>query len=143
LGSSRIFMPPSFATKVDMVFGETLRLLGIIEPLQSDTRAGEQTLLTLVWQALERPQADYSATIQWLGADGKPAAQADLALPGGSSNWLPQQVELQSVIATAPPRAGEYELMVAVYDANQAGLPRLLTSDGHDRIDLGVVTVLP
>src|SRR5690606_3202586 len=81
LGSSRLFVAPSYTTPVDARFGDTLHLLGIIEPVQTTLRPDDQVVMTLVWQALESPSVDYTATVQWLGADAKPAAQADLLLP--------------------------------------------------------------
>ena len=143
LGSSRIYVPPPYRTTVDVVFGEMLHLLGIIEPLQIEPRAGEQVALTLVWQADDRIPADYTVTVQWLGPDARPAAQSDLLLPGGSSNWQTGQVELQTIFVHAPADPGVYRLVAAVYDANQDTLPRLLTRDGRDLIDLGNITVAP
>ena len=143
LGSSRIFAAPPTNTPLDVTFGESLHLLGVIEPLQINPRAGEQVALTLVWQALARVPADYTATLQWLGEDAKPAAQVDLQLPGGSSNWLAGQVELQTMIVTAPSVPGTYQLVTAVYNGNELDLPRISTSDGRDLVELGTVTVQP
>jgi hypothetical protein len=141
--SSRLFNPPAYQTPIDQLFGNGLHLLGIIEPLQSNPRANQQIALTLVWQATERIRADYTASVQWLDADGKLAAQADLPLPGGSSNWLTNQVELQTIFITVPELPGDYRLVAAVYDANDPDFPRLLTPDDRDLVDLGVVTVQP
>ncbi|NJN82339.1 MAG: hypothetical protein HC802_08745 [Caldilineaceae bacterium] len=95
-----------YATQIDGRFGERLHLLGTIEPLQLQGEPGQQTALTLVWQAADAMDADYTTTIQWLNEEGIPAAQVDLSLPGGTSNWLPNQVELQSVVATLPEEPG-------------------------------------
>jgi hypothetical protein len=143
LGSTRLYISPPYATPIDQVFGDGLRLLGVIEPIDVSPRVGEPIALTLVWQAMDFLPADYSATVQWLGEDSRPAAQVDLALPGGSSNWLPDQVELQTVIVEAPAVSGAYRLVTAVYDANQTNLPRLLTAEGMDLVDLGTITVRP
>lgn len=142
-GSSRLFDPPFYNTPVDALFGDRLRLLGIIEPLQIDLRANKQFAITLVWQAAQQMGADYTASVQLLDADGKLAAQADLSLPGGSSNWLRGQVERQPFFITAPQLPGDYRLAAAVYDANSADFPRLLTAEGRDLINLGIVTVQP
>jgi hypothetical protein len=141
--SSRLFNPPAYNTPVDETFGGVLKLLGIIEPLQNNPRPNQQVALTLVWRAVARMRADFTTSVQWLDADGKLAAQADLPLPGGSSNWLPNQVELQTIFVTAPELPGDYRLVAAVYDANLADFPRLLTDDGRDLVDLGMVTVQP
>jgi len=52
-------------------------------------------------------------------------------------------VELQTVFTAAPSQPGDYRLILAVYNANEPELPRLLTADGRDLIELGVVTVQP
>ena len=143
LSSTRMFAPPPYATKVNISFGQGLRLLGIIEPLQTRPQPGQQVVLTLVWQAQSPMDADYSATVQLLGPDSKPMAQADQSLPGGSANWLPHQVELQTLVFTAPSKPGTYRLVTAVYNANAPDLPRLLTIDGRDMVQLGEVTVAP
>lgn len=141
LRSTRIFQPPTVTTEVDESFGESLQLIGILEPLRREMRAGEQVALTFVWRATDRLPADYTATLQWLDADGKPAVQADIPLPGGSAQWLPGQVELQSFFATAPTEPGDYRLVTAVYNGNEQNLPRLHTSNGQDLLALGQVTV--
>lgn len=141
--SSRLFAPPPFQTPIGETFGTGLNLLGIIEPMQSNPRTGEQIAMTLVWQASERIRADYTTSLQWLDAEGKLAAQADLPLPGGSSNWLINQVELQTIFVTVPDVPGDYRLVAAIYDANQADFPRLRTPDGRDLVELGVVTAQP
>jgi mannosyltransferase len=142
-GSSRLFTPPFYNTPVGITFGDVLHLLGIIEPLAVNPRAGEQVAVTLVWQAASRMPTDYSTSLQWLTPDGRLVAQADLSLPGGSSNWLPQQIELQSIFLAAPTTPGDYRLAAAVYNAGDLNFPRLPTADGRDLIDLGLVTVQP
>jgi hypothetical protein len=141
--SSRLFDPPQYQTPIDETFGNGLQLLGIIEPLQSNPHANQQVAMTLVWQATELLRADYTTSLQWLDAEGKLSAQADLPLPGGSSNWLVNQVELQTFFINVPQAPGDYRLVAAIYDANEADFPRLLTPDGRDLVDLGVVTVQP
>ncbi len=142
-GSSRIFAPPPFQTPIGAHFGERLLLHGVIEPLQIAPRAGEQVAFTLVWQAISRMGADYTTTVQWLDSEGKLVSQADLPLPRGSSNWLRDQVELQTVFVDAPPLPGDYRLVAAVYDAASPDFTRLLTPEGSDLVDLGIVTVQP
>ncbi len=50
---------------------------------------------------------------------------------------------MQTIFVHAPADPGVYRLVAAVYDANQDTLPRLLTRDGRDLIDLGNITVAP
>ncbi len=141
LRSTRIFQPPPIRTPIEQNFGESLHLRGIMEPIRTEMQPQDQVALTFVWQATDRIAGDYSVTLQWLDEQGRPAAQTDLALPGGSSNWLPGQVELQTFFAAAPQQPGAYRLVTAVYDANLPDLPRLHTERGQDLIELQQVTI--
>lgn len=141
LRSTRIFQSPRVLTEIKQTFGDSLNLLGIIEPIRTTMQPQEQVALTFVWQAAGSISRDYSVTLQWLDEQGRPAAQTDLPLPGGSSNWLPGQVELQTFFTVAPNGPGVYRLVTAVYDANQPDLPRLRTEHGDDLIELQQVTI--
>lgn len=139
---TRTFRPPTLALKVDAVLGKQMMLLGLTEPVPAQVRVSDLYVATLVWQAMSTPRLDYMVSLQWLGADGLPAAQIDLPLPGPSSEWLPGQVELQRMHIPIPRAAGIYQLVAVVYDGGQAGLPRLRQPDGQDWVLLGTVSVV-
>ncbi|MFN2200701.1 MAG: glycosyltransferase family 39 protein [Caldilineaceae bacterium] len=141
LRSTRMFRAPPVTTPIDETFGDNLHLLGIMEPVQNTMTPSEQVALTFVWRTMDRLPIDYTATLQWLDEEGRPAAQADTPLPGGSSRWLPGQVEFQTFLTTAPAEPGNYQLVTAVYNANETDLPRLRTSDGRDLLVLDEVTI--
>ncbi len=142
LRSTRIFRPPTVTTAVDESFGDSLQLVGVLEPVPPQLTPGEQVALTFVWQAAGRPPANYTATLQWLDEEGKPALQSDTPLPGGSAQWLPGQVEFQTFFTSAPSEPGKYRLVTAVYDADAQDLPRLRMSNGQDMLELEEITVL-
>lgn len=150
--SSRQFTPPPIAVAQAYDFGATVepatqqvRLLGWQQPIPETVRAGQPIPLALVWQApaATTPAADYSATLQLLGPDGRPVAQIDQPLPGGSTTWAASQVETQSLTLPAPATTGRYPLILAVYRITPDGFPRLVTSTGADFIELGEITVTP
>ncbi|MEX1018154.1 MAG: glycosyltransferase family 39 protein [Litorilinea sp.] len=142
LGSTRRYTAPAYTTAIERTFAQQLHLLGVIELLDFTPRAGGQVALTLVWRAAGAITDDYTVSVQWLGADNRPATQADLSLPGGSSNWLSGQVELQSVFVDVPTTPGTYRLVAAVYNPNAPDLPRLLTQKGEDLVQLAELTVI-
>lgn len=150
--SSRQFIPPPLAVAQAYDFGETVdpatqqvRLLGWQQPIPETVRASQPITLALVWQspAAATPAADYSVTLQLLGPDGRPVAQIDQPLPGGSTTWAAGQVEAQSLTLTVPAAAGRYPLILALYRIAPDGFPRLVTSTGADFIELGEIMVVP
>ncbi len=43
LGSTRVFRPPPYATKIDVIFNRVLHLLGVIEPIQIQSPCGRSS----------------------------------------------------------------------------------------------------
>lgn len=128
LASSRSFQLPIMETVLDAEFGGQIALRGIKNAftLQSGV---ESATLELVWQALEIPDKDYSVTVQLLD-ETRVMSQVDLAMPGGSSNWLPDQVEVQQITLPTPGDSSKYQIIVALYDAAAEGFPRLTLPKG-------------
>lgn len=138
--STRNFQAPALAQQIDAAFGGQVLLQGLPEPLPETAQAGQSLSLAFSWQAL-RPERDYALTVQWLDRAGRPAAQLDQPLNGGASNWLPGEVISQIMSVPVPGQPGPYRLIVAVYDPDQPGLPRLRLASGRDFVELGQVTV--
>jgi 4-amino-4-deoxy-L-arabinose transferase-like glycosyltransferase len=154
LPSSRNFTPPPLALVTDVGFGlpvevanrvnAQIHLLGLQQPFSTTVAMNEAIIVTLVWQAgATAPNANYRATLQLLGAEGPPVAQVDEALPEGTSTWLADQVESQTLTLRVPTIPGDYRLILALYHPEEAGFPRLFTSAGEDFVALGVVRVTP
>lgn len=150
LPSSRNFTAPPLAVVTEENFSQTgddapaqVRLLGLATAIPPTMTVNAQLTLDLVWQSIAptTPAADYVVTLQLLGPDGRPVAQADQPLPGGSTSWLTGQVERQSLTLAAPPAPGRYSLILALYHATQTGFPRLVTSTGDDFVELDVIAV--
>ena len=143
LPDSRRFDLPPLTLEINAGFGGELILAGLTDsPLAGEATVGEVLPLHLVWQAIE-PAADYTVSVQWLDGDGRPAGQMDLPLPRGSGGWLPNEVVSQIIELAAPPEPGEYRLIVAVYDANRSGLPRLRLAGGDDFVEVARLRILP
>ncbi|MBI1297978.1 phospholipid carrier-dependent glycosyltransferase [bacterium] len=137
----RSFVVPELAVTVGAAFGGQLSLPGLVTPFPSTVTTEESLPLTLVWQASGPTNADLSVTVQWIGEDGRPVAQADAVLPSRSSTWVAGEVVTQPFLLSAPDTPGTYRLIVAVYDANATGLPRLRLNDSNDALDLGTIQV--
>jgi hypothetical protein len=139
--STRRFDLPALAQPLDTTFGDLLELSGLVDPLPGELVAGDPLPLTLVWRALAPTAADLSVTVQLLDETGRPIRQVDEPLPGGSSLWLAGEVVIQSLALTVPDQAGDYRLIIAVYDADKAGFPRLRLANGADSVELGEIEI--
>ncbi len=137
----RSFLVPELALVLDAGYGGQLTLRGLIDALPAQLPPGASLPISLVWQANAPMDADLSVTAQWLDEDGRPVEQMDVALPGGSASWVAGQVVTQPLVLSAPNTPGTYRLIVAVYDAQAAGLPRLRV-DGGDALDLGGIEIV-
>ncbi|MBI3957554.1 MAG: hypothetical protein HY328_02005 [Chloroflexi bacterium] len=146
--ASRSFELPALEPVLSANFGEQIVLTGLTETeLPEQIAPGVVLPLTFVWQSngTHRVPArtDYTMSVQWLDGDGRPAGQWDERLPRGSSAWLPTEVISQIIKLAAPEQPGEYRLIVAVYDANRSGLPRLRLPNGDDFVQVARLRILP
>lgn len=120
--TTRVFGLPSLQRVVGAVFGDDITLAGY------DAAPGGG--LTLVFQTLRKPGADYKYFAHLVDpASGALAAQVD-AEPGGGAHptgdWLPGEVVSETVtIDLAGVAAGTYDVYVGLYDPARPGAPRL------------------
>jgi hypothetical protein len=132
--SQRNFTLPALATPIDaLLLSESTRLYlrGTADLLPEQVTAGETFDLTLVWQA-DSALEGYAVSVQILDEDGQLAAQADQPLPNADVPWVDGQVEAQSITLTAPDEPGRYQLVLAVYQPDRPGLPRMRLADGAE-----------
>jgi uncharacterized membrane protein len=83
---------PQLATRTDIGFGDAIKLIGY--DVQGTVQAGSTVRLTLYWQALARPSADYHTFVHVYVNNGRVAAQDD-GVTGDSQPatwWLPGQI---------------------------------------------------
>ena len=131
LPSTRSFDVPLLAQRMNATFGKEIDLLGVVESAPTDDG---KVSITVAWRAADVPRIDYYATVQILDDAGQPVRQSDLALPRGSSKWLPGQVETQTFILDTPTLAAQ-RLIVAVYDPKN-NFQRLTLPNGADNLML-------
>ena len=132
----------------DGVYGGTLRLLGYAFPTQ--LTAGASTLeVTLLWEALAPPAAEYTAFVHLLDASGRQVAGADLPPAEGrfpTDRWQPGDRSLSTFTLSLPSDlpSGRYDMRVGLYEAGGPGVPRLPVTAGSlptrdDTIFLGSI----
>jgi 4-amino-4-deoxy-L-arabinose transferase-like glycosyltransferase len=116
-------------------------------PLPQSVVAGEILPLTLVWQANEGITEDYKVFLHLTDAHGNVVAQRDSEPVGGwspTSDWLAGElVSDHEGLATSRVPAGEYELVVGLYDS-QGDRLSVVDEEGHavgDKLSLGRIQV--
>jgi hypothetical protein len=112
-------------------FGNKLRLLGYDLP-SATVSAGQSGVLTLYWQAMLVPDADYIVSLRlrdgqfyWWRHDDRPAAYNFPTI-----YWRPGQVVTGDVHFTVPPGTppGRYDLELGVYGQGQGSDLNVLTN---------------
>jgi hypothetical protein len=126
--------------------GGGLCLLGLDLP-PSSANAGERLPLTLYWQAVHAPVADYTARLSLAAPDGAVVAE-ESAVPGRASHptsaWLAGDVvrDGRSLLVPAATPAGDYALQLDLLDAADrsvgpvANLSRITVHAPERRFDL-------
>lgn len=118
--TERLFTPPDSQYPMDATFGEEIKLIGY----DLKTAGSPDTYqLTLVWQALTQPAADYTVFVHLLQPDQSctPCIWQQDVMPQQcqypTSRWRPGEVvvdEYQIVLPEGTP-PGEYPLEVGLY----------------------------
>lgn len=132
--------PPSAAElqsmrAADIRFGDTIALIGYVV---GEARAGKTLSVTLYWQALARPQSNYTAFVHLLDANGNLYAQMDAQPRSGAyptSVWDADEIVRDDYMLTLPNDlvSGEYRIAVGLYE--YPSLVRLQVTDGEARGD--------
>lgn len=134
----------------DAVFGDTLRLAGFDLPAGTVYAPGDVLPVSLLWETLATPPADYTVALYLIGPDGALLAQRD-SFPVNhfalTSAWRPGSLHrdhhgLALPAALAP---GDYQLWLALYwwQAPQDRLP-VRASDGAglgDHLVLATISI--
>ena len=131
------------ATNRADVFGAQIRLAGAETTAQAPLSPGGQLDVTLVWEALARPETDFTVFTQLIGPDGKVHGQKDNPPVFGThptTAWQQGEIVVDRyriVLADGAP-AGVYRLIAGLYEP-QSG--RRLPVDGGDYVVLGSFSV--
>ncbi|HEX5414815.1 MAG TPA: hypothetical protein VFZ25_04055, partial [Chloroflexota bacterium] len=105
---------------LDLHFGAAITLVGS-NPATPTARPGQPLAVTLHWRAAERPNRDYTTSLQLLSPAGKLVAQKD-AMPMNNtlptSGWQPGQDVYDPITLDVPANLpdGDYPLIVVLYD---------------------------
>ena len=120
-------LPPPIAHPLDARFGPSMRLAGYDFSTEALRASGALTL-TLDWQALGTPLADYMLFVHVLDSAGGVVARADLAPSGRqlpTSAWPPNFYDTLVLRLPAPAdlAPGRYWISLGLYRADGARLP--------------------
>ncbi len=132
------------ATQVESVeLGDTIRWLGVALPEESQLQ-GDIVPVTLLWQSLQPTSADARVFIQGFNAQGELKINHEISPVNGTfplPQWESGDVVRDPHKVQLPPDlpAGPYRLIAGMYDP--ATGQRLTTADGHDTLELGIITV--
>lgn len=130
------------ATRTDVDLGDGIHFLGFSLDA-GPVVPGETRKVSLFWQALSQPPADYTAFVQLLGRDRSLAANWE-APPGAAyptNAWTAGTLIRTQAFFRAPATLedGRYPLIAGLF--RTADGARLLTADGADQVTLAQVTV--
>ncbi|MBI3977727.1 MAG: hypothetical protein HY331_06035 [Chloroflexi bacterium] len=107
-------------------------------------RPGARPVLTLYWEARQRPNRDYTVFVHFVDSAGRVQAQAD-GQPGGggypTTLWEPGEVVADRRVLDLPPGlpAGRYRLLVGMYLLETGA--RLQLPTGEDSVLLEEIDV--
>lgn len=137
---------PAEAVRLDVDFGDQIRLLGVTTG-EDAVRPGDVLSLTLYWQTLGSMDQDYTVFVHLLGEHERVIAQRDAA-PGlgarPTSRWVTGQVIADPYLLALPEAAyapDQAMWEVGLYNAGTG--QRLQMSEGSDNVRFGAVSVLP
>ncbi|MBI4759121.1 MAG: hypothetical protein HY783_09030 [Chloroflexi bacterium] len=150
VGGSSANKAPLLHQPADAVLEGRLRLVGF-RLWQQDLRRGGVVPISLYWEALEKPKANYSVSVRLFDPQGRQVAQKDYLHPVlglyPTSLWSSGEV-VGDFYELALPRQGlpgVYRLRIMVYESPGPGQWRNLTVSGseppRDFIELPPMTV--
>ncbi|MCL5946803.1 MAG: hypothetical protein M1298_02120, partial [Chloroflexi bacterium] len=136
-------LPAPLPLRANVTFGQTIRLLSAAVP--DHVEAGKSLDITLQWQAVRNPTADYTVFLHALDASGRLVFQLDARPQSGklpTNDWVADEVVADHLAVPVPPSTapGTYQIVVGLYQL-QTG-QRLLLGDGRSTYTLTHVTVV-
>lgn len=98
------------------------------------------SLVDLLWTAEAPLSASYTISVKWLDAAGQVVAQVDAPPDPATNTWNPASVLYTPYRVDALP-AGQYTVMLQVYEWFPEGITLQLTADGADHLIIGSTQV--
>jgi hypothetical protein len=131
----------------DLVYGGSLRLLGLTLPAGTSYAPGKAVPVSLLWATHAPVEPNYTVALFLRDAEGLPVADAQWQPGMGfvpTSGWRPGVPVWDNRALHIPPDAapGDYQLWAKVYDFPPEGVARDLAVSGANTLD-GVIGVLP
>jgi 4-amino-4-deoxy-L-arabinose transferase-like glycosyltransferase len=105
---TRNFTLPTLAQKADLRFGRAITLAGY-----EVQKTGDKVTVKLAWQARATPDRDYTVFVHLARHDGAIFSQEDRSPSRPTSQWVENEVVVDSYTLAAPP--GEYTITVGLY----------------------------
>lgn len=138
------FDPPEQVQPLNALFEETVALYGAHGgwPTGDSTlHPGDTLPITLVWQPRRTPEQRLRTFVQLLDAQNHLLAVSDHEPPTPSSAWVADEfiTDAHHLALPATLPAGEYRLVVGIYDADSGR--RLLLPNGQDMLELATVHI--
>lgn len=135
----RIYAPPLFRSRQDVVFGDVLRLRGY-QLTRDEAHPGDRVDLTVYWQALENPTHIYAVFNHLRADDGFSIWQGDSWPQAGiytTNYWQKNEVVAEQytieIPSDTPP--GIYALYTGVYDPVTGTRLRAMTQQGDQLVN--------
>ncbi|MBN2003431.1 MAG: glycosyltransferase family 39 protein [Anaerolineae bacterium] len=147
----RSYAPPLARRRVDVSFGDVLRLRGY-RLSRASLRAGESAELTVYWQALQRPTRIYAAFNHLRAADNQILWKQDSWPQEGlytTDHWLKGEVVAERYVISVPEDTppGEYPLYVGLYTPDNVARLSATRPNGarysNDEVVLQTIEVKP
>ncbi len=134
-------------TPVDLVFGDSIRLIGVELPAGATYHGGDALPISLLWSTDAPLTERYTVAVYVRDAGGAPIAQHDGYPAGGfapTDTWTPNISVWDHRAAVLPEGLppGMYQVWVKVYRFTPEGSAQDLSVSGTSVID-GVIGVLP
>ncbi len=124
-------LPPVNLTPINVTFRNGVTLVGAAWQPSTLTSGGLLTV-HVQWQgATQKLTGSAKVFLQLLTADGQLVAQDDRPLD------LTAALATYGILLPADLSAGNYRLIAGLYDPELAGMPRILTLDGADFVEVG------
>lgn len=144
VGATHVTPPQPLASKAE--FGGQLALLGSNLAPKEQTAPGSTVAVTLVWQAIQQPEKDYTGFVQLLNPQGRLVAQQDHPLTNNflpATRWQPglTVADTYQLVLPVDLSPGSYSVIVGLYDA-ATGIRLPLRSAGGDASDVVTISTL-
>lgn len=127
----QLYEAPAMPYRIEAQFGPNIQLLGYDWAVR-----GDEIALTLVWQALAPPDANYTIFNHLLGADGQLYGQFDSPPMGEAwltSTWRPGEVIVEERLIPIAAEAGNgrYSIAIGLYTNENGRLPVIINGQAQ------------